>query len=74
MKGDATSQRRWEAYDKLGTFVIFVMSIVLGIQAMGLEGERRKEAGDAYNKGKWGMKCGMLGMVLGRFTRMVKLT
>jgi len=37
MKGDATSQRRWEAYDKLGTFVIFVMSIVLGIQAMGLE-------------------------------------
>lgn len=43
MKGDATSQRRWEAYDKLGTFVIFVMSIVLGIQAMGLEGEWEKQ-------------------------------
>lgn len=38
MKGDATSQRRWEAYDKLGTFLIFVITIVLTIQALGLEG------------------------------------
>jgi hypothetical protein len=38
MKGDITAQRRWEAYDKLGTFVIYVMSAVLGIQALGLEG------------------------------------
>lgn len=37
MKGDVTTQRRWEAYDKLGTFVIYVMSFVLGIQALGLE-------------------------------------
>eukprot|EP00195_Chlamydomonas_chlamydogama_P016583 CAMPEP_0202913296 /NCGR_PEP_ID=MMETSP1392-20130828/60112_1 /ASSEMBLY_ACC=CAM_ASM_000868 /TAXON_ID=225041 /ORGANISM="Chlamydomonas chlamydogama, Strain SAG 11-48b" /LENGTH=714 /DNA_ID=CAMNT_0049604509 /DNA_START=272 /DNA_END=2416 /DNA_ORIENTATION=- len=37
MKGDITAQRRWEAYDKLGTFVIYVMSFVLGIQAIGLE-------------------------------------
>lgn len=40
MKGDLTSQRRWEAYDKLGTFIIYVMSFVLGIQAIGLEGEQ----------------------------------
>ncbi len=39
MQGDITTQRRWEAYDKLGTFVIYVMSFVLGIQALGLEGE-----------------------------------
>ncbi len=39
MKGDVTTQRRWEAYDKLGTFVIYVMSFVLGIQALGLEGD-----------------------------------
>lgn len=38
MKGDVTTQRRWEAYDKLGTFVIYVMSFVLGIQSIGLEG------------------------------------
>ncbi|KAL6751057.1 Mechanosensitive ion channel-domain-containing protein [Haematococcus lacustris] len=37
VKGDVTLQRRWEAYDKLGTFVIYVMSFVLGIQAIGLE-------------------------------------
>eukprot|EP00798_Chlamydomonas_sp_ICE-L_P011587 gene11587-34289_t len=37
MKGDVTAQRRWEAYDKLGSFVIYVMSFVLGIQAIGLE-------------------------------------
>lgn len=28
---------RWEAYDRLGTFVIYVMSFVLAIQAIGLE-------------------------------------
>jgi hypothetical protein len=39
MKGDVTTQRRWEAYDKLGTFVIYTMSFVLGIQALGLESE-----------------------------------
>ncbi len=41
MKGDVTTQRRWEAYDKLGTFVIYVMSFVLGIQALGLEGKQQ---------------------------------
>jgi hypothetical protein len=41
MKGDVTSQRRWEAYDKLGTFAIYAVSIILGIQALGLEGARR---------------------------------
>ncbi len=39
MKGDTTQQRRWEAYDKLGTFVIYALSFVLAIQAIGLEGE-----------------------------------
>lgn len=38
MAGDITSQRRWEAYDKLGTFVIYAVTFVLGIQALGLEG------------------------------------
>jgi len=37
MKGDVTSQRRWEAYDKMGSFIIYVMSFVLGIQSIGLE-------------------------------------
>ncbi|GAX82316.1 hypothetical protein CEUSTIGMA_g9745.t1 [Chlamydomonas eustigma] len=37
MKGDLTQQRRWEAYDKLGAFVIYVLTFVLGIQAIGLE-------------------------------------
>lgn len=41
MKGDVTSQRRWEAYDKLGTFAIYAVSLILGIQALGLEGETR---------------------------------
>ena len=27
-----TSQRRWEAYDKLGTFAIYVISTILVIQ------------------------------------------
>ncbi len=39
MKGDTTQQRRWEAYDKLGTFIIYALSFVLAIQAIGLEGE-----------------------------------
>lgn len=39
MNGDVTAQRRWEAYDKLGTFVIYSITLVLGIQALGLEGE-----------------------------------
>eukprot|EP00198_Chlamydomonas_reinhardtii_P010846 XP_001700183.1 predicted protein [Chlamydomonas reinhardtii] len=38
MNGDVTAQRRWEAYDKLGTFVIYTITFVLGIQALGLEG------------------------------------
>ncbi len=38
MNGDVTAQRRWEAYDKLGTFVIYAITFVLGIQALGLEG------------------------------------
>lgn len=37
MKGDVTVQRRWEAYDKLGSFVVYVVSFVLTIQAIGLE-------------------------------------
>ncbi|MEW5303017.1 MAG: hypothetical protein WDW36_005750 [Sanguina aurantia] len=37
MKGDQTGQRRWEAYDKLGSFIIFAMTFVLGVQAIGLE-------------------------------------
>ncbi|WIA23363.1 hypothetical protein OEZ85_000126 [Tetradesmus obliquus] len=37
MQGDITSQRRWEAYDKLGTFGIYAIGIVLAIQALGLE-------------------------------------
>jgi hypothetical protein len=32
MTGDVTSQRRWEAYDKLGTFGIYAIGIVLAIQ------------------------------------------
>lgn len=32
MQGDITSQRRWEAYDKLGTFGIYVMGVILVIQ------------------------------------------
>jgi hypothetical protein len=32
MQGDVTSQRRWEAYDKLGTFGIYVIGTVLVIQ------------------------------------------
>lgn len=38
MAGDVTTQRRWEAYDKLGTFIIYAVTFVLGIQALGLEG------------------------------------
>ncbi|GIL65671.1 hypothetical protein Vafri_19341 [Volvox africanus] len=37
MNGDVTAQRRWEAYDKLGTFIIYTITFVLGIQALGLE-------------------------------------
>lgn len=37
MQGNITSQRRWEAYDKLGTFAIYTVGTVLGIQALGLE-------------------------------------
>jgi hypothetical protein len=37
MQGNVTSQRRWEAYDKLGTFAIYALTIVLTIQALGLE-------------------------------------
>lgn len=37
LKGDVTSQRRWEAYDKLGSFAIYLLSFILGIQALGLE-------------------------------------
>ena len=44
MKGDLTQQRRWEAYDKLGAFVIYALTFVLGIQAIGLEGEVRSQA------------------------------
>jgi hypothetical protein len=40
MQGDVTSQRRWEAYDKLGTFGIYALSVVVGIQALGLEVRR----------------------------------
>jgi hypothetical protein len=32
MQGDVTSQRRWEAYDKLGTFAIYVIGTILVIQ------------------------------------------
>jgi hypothetical protein len=32
LTGDVTSQRRWEAYDKLGTFGIYAIGIVLAIQ------------------------------------------
>jgi len=32
MQGDVTSQRRWEAYDKLASFAIYAVSIVVGIQ------------------------------------------
>jgi hypothetical protein len=32
MQGDVTSQRRWEAYDKLGTFAIYVVGTILVIQ------------------------------------------
>ena len=39
MKGDVTTQRRWEAYDKLATFVVYAVTMVLGVQAIGLEGE-----------------------------------
>lgn len=35
MQGDITSQRRWEAYDKLGTFAIYAVSVVVGIQVRG---------------------------------------
>ncbi|KAF6255019.1 Mechanosensitive ion channel-domain-containing protein [Scenedesmus sp. NREL 46B-D3] len=37
LQGDITSQRRWEAYDKLGTFGIYAIGLVLAIQALGLE-------------------------------------
>ncbi|KAI8470017.1 MAG: Mechanosensitive ion channel-domain-containing protein [Monoraphidium minutum] len=33
MQGNVTSQRRWEAYDKLGTFAIYTLTIILSIQA-----------------------------------------
>jgi len=36
MQGDVTSQRRWEAYDKLGTFAIYVIGTILVIQVGGL--------------------------------------
>jgi hypothetical protein len=36
MQGNITSQRRWEAYDKLGTFAIYVFTIFLSIQVQGL--------------------------------------
>lgn len=32
MQGDVTSQRRWEAYDKLGTFATYVITVILSIQ------------------------------------------
>jgi len=32
MQGNVTSQRRWEAYDKLGTFAIYALTIFLTIQ------------------------------------------
>jgi hypothetical protein len=32
MQGNVTTQRRWEAYDKLGTFAIYVFTIFLSIQ------------------------------------------
>ena len=37
MQGNVTSQRRWEAYDKLGTFAIYALTFFLAIQALGLE-------------------------------------
>ena len=37
MQGNVTIQRRWEAYDKLGTFAIYVITTILSIQALGLE-------------------------------------
>ena len=38
MNGDVTSQRRWEAYDKLGTFAVYAMAFIFVVQAVGLEG------------------------------------
>jgi MscS family membrane protein len=35
MQGDVTSQRRWEAYDKLGTFATYVITVILSIQVGG---------------------------------------
>jgi hypothetical protein len=32
MQGNVTSQRRWEAYDKLGTFAIYAITFVMSIQ------------------------------------------
>lgn len=40
MQGDVTSQRRWEAYDKLGTFGIYAVSVVLVIQVRPQAGGR----------------------------------
>eukprot|EP00798_Chlamydomonas_sp_ICE-L_P011468 gene11468-34184_t len=37
MEGDATTQRKWEAYDKLGSTLITLISFSLGVQALGLE-------------------------------------
>ncbi|GBF96207.1 small conductance mechanosensitive ion channel [Raphidocelis subcapitata] len=37
MQGNPTSQRRWEAYDKLATFGIYTLTIFFSIQALGLE-------------------------------------
>lgn len=48
MQGDVTSQRRWEAYDKLGTFAIYVVSFILVIQ-VGRLGDC-----DAINLTGWG--------------------
>jgi hypothetical protein len=39
MQGNVTSQRRWEAYDKLGTFAIYTFTIFLSIQVGGRWGE-----------------------------------
>lgn len=37
MQGDVTSQRRWEAYDKLGTFFIYVIGTIMVIQVGGCD-------------------------------------
>jgi MscS family membrane protein len=39
MQGDVTSQRRWEAYDKLGPFATYGVTVVLSIQVGGRGGK-----------------------------------